>query len=100
MNHNFIRHFIFKNLVLFRFGIWGFLLFLRVFRLLTVELILIAKISTRIDSWLVRHLSFAGMLQLIFLVLFSLQVFWARVIILRIRNENRENLRIGIVFDR
>jgi hypothetical protein len=43
---------------------------------------LLAKITARIDSWLVRHLSFAGRLQLISSVLFSLQVFWARVFIL------------------
>jgi hypothetical protein len=34
---------------------------------------LVAKISGRIDSWLVRHLSSAGRLQLISSVLFSLQ---------------------------
>lgn len=44
--------------------------------------VLIAKISSRIDSWLVKHLSFVGRLQLIFSVLFSLQVFWARIFIL------------------
>jgi hypothetical protein len=43
---------------------------------------LVAKVAGRIDSWLVRHLSFAGRLQLITSVLFSLQVFWARVFIL------------------
>jgi hypothetical protein len=37
---------------------------------------LVSKISARIDSWLVRHLSFAGQLQLITSVLFSLQVFF------------------------
>jgi hypothetical protein len=40
---------------------------------------LVAKVAGRIDSWLVRHLSFPGRLQLITSVLFSLQVFWARV---------------------
>jgi hypothetical protein len=44
--------------------------------------VLIAKILARIDSWLVRHLSFAGRLQLISAVLFSLQVYWARLFIL------------------
>jgi hypothetical protein len=43
---------------------------------------LVAKILERIDSWLIRHLSFAGRLQLISFVLFSLQVFWARVFFL------------------
>jgi hypothetical protein len=43
---------------------------------------LVAKIAGRIDSWLVRHLSFARRLQLISSILFSLQVFWARVFIL------------------
>jgi hypothetical protein len=43
---------------------------------------LVDKISSRVDSWLVKHLSFAGRLQLISSVLFSLQVFWARVFIL------------------
>jgi hypothetical protein len=43
---------------------------------------LVAKIAGRIDSWLVKHLSFAGRLQLLSSVLFSLQVFWARVFIL------------------
>jgi hypothetical protein len=36
---------------------------------------LVAKIGGRIDSWLVRHLSFAERLQLISSILFSLQVF-------------------------
>jgi hypothetical protein len=44
--------------------------------------VLVACISGRIDSWLVRHLSFAGRLQLISSVLFSLQVYWARIFIL------------------
>jgi hypothetical protein len=43
---------------------------------------LISKISSRIDSWLVRKLSFAGRLQLLSYVLVSLQMFWARVFIL------------------
>ncbi|XP_062143952.1 uncharacterized protein LOC133851525 [Alnus glutinosa] len=43
---------------------------------------LVAKIAGRIDSWLVWHLSFAMRLQLISSILFSLQVFWARVFIL------------------
>jgi hypothetical protein len=44
--------------------------------------VLVAKIAGRIDSWLVRHLSFAGRLQLISSILFSLQIFLARVFIL------------------
>jgi len=43
---------------------------------------LISKISSRIDSWLVRKLSFAGRLQLLSSVLVSLQMFWAQVFIL------------------
>lgn len=43
---------------------------------------LIAKFTTRIDSWCVKHLSFVGRLQLISSVLFSLQVFWSRIFIL------------------
>ncbi|XP_062147964.1 uncharacterized protein LOC133856896 [Alnus glutinosa] len=35
-----------------------------------------------IDSWLVKHLSLAGRLQLISSILFSLQVFWTRAFIL------------------
>jgi hypothetical protein len=42
---------------------------------------LFSKITARIDSWLVQHLSFAGRLHLISSI-FSLQVFWARVFIL------------------
>jgi hypothetical protein len=40
---------------------------------------LITKISSRIDSWLVTKLSFAGRLQLLSSVLLSLQFFRARV---------------------
>jgi hypothetical protein len=43
---------------------------------------LLAKISARIDSWIVKKLSFAGGLQLLSSVLLSLQVFWAEVFIL------------------
>jgi hypothetical protein len=43
--------------------------------------VLAARISGRIDSWLVRHLSFASRLQLISSVLFSLQMYWARIFI-------------------
>jgi hypothetical protein len=39
---------------------------------------LIFKISSRIDYWLVRKLSFAGRLQLLSSILVSLQLFWAR----------------------
>jgi hypothetical protein len=45
-------------------------------RLSTVDCeALITKISSRIDSWLVRKLSFAGRLQLMSSVLLSLQLF-------------------------
>jgi len=37
---------------------------------------LVAWITTRIESWLVRNLSFAGRLQLLSSVLLSLQVYW------------------------
>lgn len=43
---------------------------------------LIERISSRIKSWLSRFLSFAGRLQLIHSVLFSIQVFWSSVFIL------------------
>jgi hypothetical protein len=43
---------------------------------------LITKISSCIDSWLVRKLSFAGRLQLLSLVLLSLQLFCPRLFIL------------------
>jgi hypothetical protein len=43
---------------------------------------LVAKVAGRIDPWLVKSLSFSGRLQLVSSVLFSLQVFWARVFIL------------------
>jgi hypothetical protein len=44
--------------------------------------ILVAKIVVRIESWLVKNLTFAGRLQLITSVLCSFQVFWSRVFIL------------------
>jgi hypothetical protein len=43
---------------------------------------LVAKFTSRIDSWCSKHLSFAGRLQLISSVLFSLQVFWSSILIL------------------
>jgi hypothetical protein len=43
---------------------------------------LVHKITNMIDSWLVKHLSLAGRLQLISSILFSLQVFWARAFII------------------
>ncbi|XP_062145358.1 uncharacterized protein LOC133852602 [Alnus glutinosa] len=43
---------------------------------------LVLKFTTRIDSWLVKHLSFAGRLQLIKSFLCSLQVYWCRILIL------------------
>jgi hypothetical protein len=44
--------------------------------------ILVNKITNRINSWLVKNLSFAGRLQLISSVLCSFYVFWSRVFIL------------------
>ena len=38
---------------------------------------LVDKVSSRLSSWLNRCLSYAGRLQLIILVLTSIQVFWA-----------------------
>jgi hypothetical protein len=43
---------------------------------------LVSKITARIDSWVVRKLSFAGRLQLISSILYSLQVYWSRIFIL------------------
>jgi DNA polymerase III psi subunit len=44
--------------------------------------VLMGKITAQIDSWLSKHLSIVGRLQLISSVLFSLQVFWDSVFIL------------------
>lgn len=44
--------------------------------------VLMEKVSARIDSWLSKHLSFAGRLQLISSDLYSLQVFWYSIFIL------------------
>jgi hypothetical protein len=43
--------------------------------------VLVGWITSRIDSWTVRKLSFASLLQLISSVLLSLQVYWAKVFI-------------------
>jgi hypothetical protein len=43
---------------------------------------LVAKFTSRIDSWCSKHLSFASRLQFISSVLFSLQVFWSNIFIL------------------
>jgi hypothetical protein len=43
---------------------------------------LVSRITARMNSWLVRHISFAGRLQLLNSVLFSLQSYWTRVFIL------------------
>jgi len=43
---------------------------------------LVNRITARIDSWLVKNLSFAGRLQLLSSVLLSMQVFWAKVFIM------------------
>jgi hypothetical protein len=44
---------------------------------------LLEKITTRINSWLSRNLSFAGRLQLISYVLYSVQVYWSSIFILQ-----------------
>jgi hypothetical protein len=43
---------------------------------------LVNKITSRMDTWLTKHLSFAGRLQLLSSILFSLQIFWSRIFIL------------------
>jgi hypothetical protein len=43
---------------------------------------LIEKITARINSWTVRHLSFSGRLQLIQSVLNSIQLLWSSIFIL------------------
>jgi len=43
---------------------------------------LISRVTARMDLWLVKHISFAGRLQLISSILFSLQVFWSIIFIL------------------
>jgi len=40
------------------------------------------KITGRINSWLSRHLSFAGRLQVVSSVLYSVQVYWISIFIL------------------
>jgi hypothetical protein len=45
-------------------------------------LVLLAKITSRIESWLSKNLSYAGRLQLISSILYSLQVFWSGIFIL------------------
>lgn len=44
--------------------------------------VLIGKISNKIDSWVAKKLSFAGSLQLISAVLYSIQSFWFGIFIL------------------
>jgi hypothetical protein len=44
--------------------------------------VLLEKIASRIDSWLSKRLSFAGRLQLITSVLYSIQVYWSSIFIL------------------
>jgi hypothetical protein len=44
--------------------------------------VLLEKITGRIDSWLSRNLSYAGRLQLLSSVLYSLQVYWSGIFIL------------------
>jgi hypothetical protein len=43
---------------------------------------LLERITRRIDSWLCRNLSYAGRLQLLSSVLYSLQVYWTNIFIL------------------
>jgi hypothetical protein len=43
---------------------------------------LLEKIACRIDSWTSKNLSFAGRLQLLASILYSLQVFWTGIFIL------------------
>jgi len=43
---------------------------------------LVAKFTSRVESWCSKHLSFAGRLQLMSSVFFSLQVFWSSIFIL------------------
>jgi hypothetical protein len=42
---------------------------------------LLDRITNRIGSWTSKNLSFAGRLQLLSSVLYSLQVFWSRIFI-------------------
>jgi len=52
-------------------------------RLTSIECeVLVNKITVRVNSWLVKKLTFAGWLQLISSVLLSMQVFWAKFFIL------------------
>ena len=44
--------------------------------------VLLEKITGRIDSWLSRNLSYAGRLQLLSFMLYSLQVYWSGIFIL------------------
>jgi hypothetical protein len=44
--------------------------------------VLIEKIAGRIDSWTSKNLSFAGRLQLLSSILYSIQVYWSRIFIL------------------
>lgn len=51
---------------------------------------ILEKISRRIGSWTSKNLSFAGRLQLLTSVMFSLQVYWTGVFILpkRVHDSN------------
>jgi hypothetical protein len=44
--------------------------------------VLLERVAGRINSWMARKLSFAGRLQLVSSVLFSIQVFWSSIFIL------------------
>ena len=52
-------------------------------RLSTADCVaLLDKITSKIDSWISRNLSYAGRLQLMSSVLYSLQVYWTGIFIL------------------
>jgi hypothetical protein len=43
---------------------------------------LLEKISSQINSWMAKHLSFAGRLQLLSSVLYIIQIYWLNIFIL------------------
>jgi hypothetical protein len=60
-----------------------YLRFLISFRLSSADCrVLLEIITGQIDSWLSRNLSYAGRLQLVSSVLYSLQVYWTCIFIL------------------
>jgi hypothetical protein len=56
--------------------------------------ILLEKITRRINSWLSHHISFAGRLQLISSILYSLQVYWSSLFILPKKNIRASDQKI------